>query len=239
MCKGQHNAPSNGYNNAAGPRPCVVVVDPYSTGGMLAAELDQRGYAVIALWTEDVGENLGHLPQAAKGFPEKFLAEVTEQPTLALTAQKLREIAQAEPLAVMCGGETGVKLADALSEHMGLRGNTTQRGMANRRDKQVQQDAVKAAGMRSVRSVCGKDWTEVKAFTETEAFPIIVKPVESAGSDGVKLCHTPSEAKDHFHLLMNSQRKCGSQGAAVLLQEYLKGKEYIVDCVSRGSLLQN
>jgi len=211
----------------------VVVVDPYSTGGMLAAELDQRGYAVIALWTEDVGENLGHLPQAAKGFPEKFLAEVTEQPTLALTAQKLREIAQAEPLAVMCGGETGVKMADALSEHMGLRGNTTQRGMANRRDKQVQQDAVKAAGMRSVRSVCGKDWTEVKAFTETEAFPIIVKPVESAGSDGVKLCHTPSEAKDHFHLLMNSQRKCGSQGAAVLLQEYLKGKEYIVDCVSR------
>ena len=76
MCKGSGEA-SNGYNaNTSNGRPCVVVVDPYSTGGMLAAELDQRGYAVIALWTNDVGENLGHLPQAAKGFPEKFLAEV-------------------------------------------------------------------------------------------------------------------------------------------------------------------
>ena len=134
---------------------------------------------------------------------------------------------------MMCGGETGVKVTDALSELMGLRGNTTKDGMENRRDKQVQQDAVKAAGLRSVHSVCGKDWEEVKGFTEIETFPIIVKPVESAGSDGVKLCHTPSEAEAHFHLLMSSQRKCGAQGAAVLLQEYLKGTEYIVDCVSR------
>ena len=48
----------------------MVLVDPYSTGGMLAPELDERGYAVIALWTQDVGENRDHLPQAAKGFPD-------------------------------------------------------------------------------------------------------------------------------------------------------------------------
>merc|ERR1712039_57841 len=67
-----------------------------------------------------------------------------------------------------------------------------------------------------------------------EQFPIIVKPVESAGSDGVKLCHSAEEARAHFDLLMSSQRKCGAQGAAVLLQEFLRGKEYIVDHVSRG-----
>ena len=54
-----------------------------------------------------------------------------------------------------------LKVADALSEFLGLRGNTTADGMQNRRDKQVQQDAVKAAGMRAVRSVCGgpSKWT--------------------------------------------------------------------------------
>ena len=31
----------------------VVLVDPYSTGAMLAPELDLRGYAVIALWTKE------------------------------------------------------------------------------------------------------------------------------------------------------------------------------------------
>ena len=114
---------------------CVVLVDPYSTGAMLAPELDLRGYAVIALWTKECGENRDHLPKAAKGFPEKFLAEVDEQDTLALTADAVRKAANcSEPLALICGGETGVKLADALSEHMGLRGNTT-KGMANRRDR--------------------------------------------------------------------------------------------------------
>ena len=104
----------------------------------------------------------------------------------------------------------------------------------------------------------GKSWEEVNHFTSTETFPIIVKPVESAGSDGVKLCHSLEEAdfggareissddfegktflkhisgyfctyrhlkmlsfhkqtilmaqaEAHFHLLMSSQRKCGSQ----------------------------
>ena len=232
MCKG----PSENTQTAACRGLVVVLVDPYSTGAMLAPELDQRGYAVVALWTEECGENRGHLPAAAKGFPEKFLAEVDEQVTLALTAEAVRKAADAEPVAVICGGETGVKVADALSEYMGLRGNTTAHGMQNRRDKQVQQDAVKASGLRAVRSVCGKSWEEVNHFTSTETFPIIVKPVESAGSDGVKLCHNLEEAEAHFHLLMSSQRKCGSQGAAVLLQEYLQGKEYIVDHVSRDGV---
>ena len=34
-------------------RQVVVVVDPFSTGGNLAAELLSQGYAVIALWTKE------------------------------------------------------------------------------------------------------------------------------------------------------------------------------------------
>jgi len=64
--------------------------------------------------------------------------------------------------------------------------------------------------------------------------PIVLKPTESAGSDGVKLCQSVEEAKEHFHLLMTSQKKVGCQdGAAVLCQEFLRGKEYVVDHVSR------
>ena len=36
-----------------------------------------------------------------------------------------------ELVAVMCGGETGVKFADALAEFLGLRGNSTADGMEN------------------------------------------------------------------------------------------------------------
>jgi len=53
---------------------------------------------------------------------------------------------------------------------------------------------------------------------------------------GVKLCKTKEEARSHFNLLMEGQRKCGAQGAAVLCQEFLKGKEYVIDCVSRDGV---
>jgi biotin carboxylase len=73
---------------------------------------------------------------------------------------------------------------------------------------------------------------DVEEFLRTEQMPVVVKPVESAGSDGVKLCHSEEEAREHFEVLMGAQQKTGSQGAAVLCQEFLRGKEYVVDHVS-------
>ena len=62
-------------------------------------------------------------------------------------------------------------------------------------------------------------------------FCLLYDAVESAGSDGVKLCRTTEEAEDHFKLLMHSQRKIGATGAAVLVQEFLAGDEYVIDQV--------
>jgi len=60
-----------------------------------------------------------------------------------------------------------------------------------------------------------------------------LKPIESAGSDGVKLCHSFEEAEDHFHALMSSQMVNGGTCPSVLCQEFLRGKEFVVDHVSR------
>jgi len=126
-------------------------------------------------------------------------------------------------------------VADALSETLGLLTNGTH--IPQRRDKKLQQELVKAAGLRSVRQAGGTTSADVEDFLRTESYPVVVKPVESAGSEGVKLCHTYEEAEQHFHLLMNSQRKVGSKdGAAVLCQEFLMGKEYVVDTVSRDGV---
>jgi biotin carboxylase len=114
---------------------------------------------------------------------------------------------------------------------LGVRTNGTL-PQGDRRNKSVQQKAVKASGLRAVREALGTEWSQVEAFVESESFPVVVKPVESCGSDGVKLCKTKEETRSHFELLMCSQRKVGAQGAAVLCQEFLKGKEYVVDHVS-------
>jgi len=214
-------------------RSCVAVVDPLSTGGTLTAEIARRGYSVIAVWSSELTPEMRtHVPANAKGV--QYLAEVEEQSTVAATADAVRAACGGLPLlACIVGCETGVSSADALSQELGLRTNGT---ATNRRNKSVQQQCVKAAGLRAVREAVGTSWSEMEAFAETEAMPVVVKPVESAGSEGVKLCRSKADAEAHFHLLMGAQRKVGSFGAAVLVQEYLRGKEYVVDHVSRDGV---
>ena len=124
-----------------------------------------------------------------------------------------------------------------MAEYLGLRGNTIKYGMDNRRDKSVQQDALAATGVRAVRGVARTVWEgDMEAFIDSETFPVVLKPVESAGSEGVKLCNSKQEAADHFHLLMNSQRAIGGEGAAVIAQEFLRGSEYVCDHVSKDGV---
>lgn len=209
--------------------PCVAVVDPITTGAVLAAEFAQRGCQVVAVWSSELSEDLkqDHLPEAANKF--QYYAEVTEQDSLDRTAAAVRAASNdLQLVACVVGAETGVRLADALSQELVLETNGTD---TNRRDKSVQQQCVKAAGLRAVRECCGTEWSAVEAFVDGEPLPVVVKPVESAGSEGVKLCKTKDEAREHFELLMGSQLKLGNCGA-VLVQEYLRGIEYVVDHVS-------
>jgi biotin carboxylase len=76
----------------------------------------------------------------------------------------------------------------------------------------------------------------VEKFLQTEHYPVVLKPTDSAGSDGVKLCHNIEEAKEHFHHLFEVEAVNGGYNTEVLCQEFLRGKEYVVDQVSRDGV---
>ena len=80
-------------------------------------------------------------------------------------------------------------------------------------------------------SAARKDSRCASSHWPTAGWDSWVKAAESAGSEGVKLCNSKQEAADHFHLLMNSQRAIGGEGAAVIAQEFLRGSEYVCDHV--------
>lgn len=222
--------PEDDSSEYSADSPVVVVVDPYSTGCLVVHEIISRGFNVIALWTAEFADEMkGYVPKSCG--PIHYVAEVTEGASLEDTANICRKAADgAEIAAVIVGGEAGVEYADALSEHMGLRTNGTK--IANRRDKAVQQELVKRAGLRSIREASGRKIEDVEDFLKSESYPLVLKPTESAGSDGVKLCQSYEEAVEHFHHLMSMQLVNGGSCPAVLCQEFLRGKEYIVDTVS-------
>lgn len=57
------------------------------------------------------------------------------------------------------------------------------------------------------------------------SYPVVLKPTDSAGSDGVKLCHNFDEAKTHFEYLLTVEAVNGGYNTEVLCQEFLRGKE--------------
>ena len=211
----------------------VVVVDPYSTGCLVAKEMNLRGYPILALWTKGFSAEMKtHVPQSCGTM--NYIAQVDEpaEGGLKAVSDAINTAIGADKSVIAClaGGEAGVDLADSLSEFLGLLTNGTE--IPNRRDKKIQQELIRKMGLRSVRQAGGDKLEDVDAFLKTEPYPIVLKPNESAGSDGVKLCYTYEEAVEHFHVLMNSQMVNGGEVPSVLCQEFLKGKEYVVDHVS-------
>lgn len=215
----------------------IVVCTPYSTGCCVALEMQQRGYNLICVWSRGFADAMKlHVPGSCRGVL-RYAAELDEATTLAETAASVREIADKNDwtlTACICGGEAGVDLADALSEYLGLLSNGTD--IANRRDKRVQQDLVRATGLRAVRQSAGTKLEDMQGFLETESYPLIVKPVDSAGSDGVKLCRSYEDAKEHVLSLLQYEKVNGGICSEVVCQEFLRGKEYVVDQVSRDGV---
>jgi len=177
-----------------------------------------------------------HVPDVAKDI--NYVAEY-DNLVVSEVASKVKELAatrELELIACLAGAETGVCFADALSAALpGVLSNGIE---PSRRNKSWQQKQVRAAGLRATREASGVSLSDpsVQAFLNSESYPIIVKPTESAGSDGVKRCMDRSDARTHFELLMRAQRRIGSAGAAVICQEFLAGVEYVVDHVSRDGV---
>ena len=141
-------------------------------------------------------------------------------------------------VAVIPGAETGVELADSISARMGLRSNGEAKSLA-RRNKYFMGEAVRSAGVRAVKQSPCKSHAEVSAFLKTlTAVPLkcVVKPVQSAGTDDVFLCASEQEAITAFDRIYNKRNGLGLINESVLVQEYLVGKEYVIDKVSRDGV---
>ena len=218
----------------------VIVVDTFSTGAALANMLYKLGYKVICLLS---GELEGLLDMIPEGLDFSFAGTITFDSKIDASAAFEKVISDISALdwpvvAVIPGAETGVDLADKLSERLGLRTNGTALSEA-RRNKYVMGETVRAAGVRAVKQLRATTWGEISEFLtawKPDPFKVIVKPMDSAGSDDVTLCSSIHEVQAAFGNIMGKVNGLGLVNKAVLVQEYLEGKEYVVDMVSRDGV---
>ena len=294
--------------SAKAPEPeqkkAVVVVDPFTTGAVLAAEIYKRGYGIVCVYSASMNElekvRLDETWSAAKvascffcslrrererllkpqfsttfpplplfaspiaqllsfiphglelhfeavvgqieGFSEEKAAIYTAGEVLRISREKNLDV-----VACVAGAETGVQLSDRLAEKLSLMGNGSE-GTEARRNKFDMAEKVRAYRSPDSPDTPTRAVMQIKTdkFDETvEAwlkewnpvpFKVIVKPVESAGSDDVKLCLSAEEVKTHVEYILSKSNSLGIANNEVLIQEYLEGREFVVDSVSRDGV---
>lgn len=137
--------------------------------------------------------------------------------------------------ACIAGCETGVEVCDAIAQRLGLPNNGPSLS-AIRRNKYLMGEQVRAAGLRAVQQARVSKWEQVEEWLENftpDPWRIIIKPLNSAGSDGVTLCENKEQLKQMFHELIGKVNVMGLINHECVVQEFLSGKEYVIDTVSR------
>jgi biotin carboxylase len=197
----------------------------------------KMGYKIICVLSADLKDLLKMVPDGLEVSYEAIIMYDTSIDADAAFKSVMGQIGEVHiPIvAVLAGAETGVELADQLSEAMGMRTNGTELSEA-RRNKYVMGETVRNSGLRAVKQLRATVWREIEEWLESwqpDPFKVIVKPMDSAGSDDVTLCRSMDDVKNAFGNIMGKVNGLGIVNKAVLVQEYLEGTEYVIDMVSR------
>ena len=127
------------------------------------------------------------------------------------------------------GIESGVELADSLSEALDTLSNGTALS-AERRDKLLMVRALERMGVRAIPTTSVHTLEEARKWSDG-CYPVVAKPARSAGTDNVWFCDSWSTLERAFERIAGQRTIFGEINDGVLLQEYVSGIEYIVDTV--------
>lgn len=205
----------------------VLVVDGYSSGNLLAPALKARGVEPIHLLS-------------SKDIPKDILASFKPEDydeKLRLEWKDLFQLEHAllpikrDILFVLPGSETGVPLADFLSERWGLLSNGVDLSEA-RRNKYLMAERLRSLGVPAVRQFVSSDLEQILRDAPALGKIVVMKPPKSAGSDDVFFTRTDDERREAFRKIFGKKNAYGLPNEQVLVQEYLDGPEYLVDTVA-------
>lgn len=207
-------------------RPLIVaIVDGYSGGALYAPEIRRRGHQCVHVQSTPV------IPESyAKAFfAQDYDHQLVYRGHLMATVFELKKLGVSR---VMAGIETGVELADELSEAMGTLSNGSKLS-PSRRDKYLMAQAVERAGQRIAKQFSSAKKEEILEWIKKEKImPVVIKPPKSAGGDAVRICEDEKSALEACENILGKNNQLGILNSAVLAQEYLRGTEYVVNHVS-------
>lgn len=215
----------------------VAVVDGFSSGRHVVRELRKLGAECAHVRSSP---RLSDYYEATFQ-PQDYAYDLGYDPDPAAAAGRLRSLGAEY---VVPGTESGVELADVLAGLTGLPGNAP--GLSGaRRSKFLMSEALAQAGLDHPRSILVKSPEEAAAWFADAAPPtgaglgtaagsqtVVVKPVDSAGSDRVRICRTAARAAEAAAEILSANNLFGHANETAVVQEFLEGPEFYVNTVT-------
>jgi len=214
-----------GGRPSPGTPPSVVLVDPGGTGSRFVEIFREHGWATIAVNSSRSGPDF-----VVRFFRKKHYDEVLEFEDLRETL--VERLSGRSVGAVVPVFETGVELADWLADRLGVAGNGPALS-ACRRHKGAMGDRLRACRIPCAGHVVTDDLdTLVEWARARDRWPVVVKPVASAGSDHINICHSVDELPAAFRSIVGTVDAIGNPNRELIAQEFLSGQQYLINSVS-------
>ena len=183
-----------------------------------------RGLAACGARVFGVGDqNVGGLPELTR----RSLSEYVQVSSLWDSGRVISELQQQlrgqELDRIECLWEPGVLLAAELREHFGVPGLTVEHAQLFR-DKEAMKLALDEAGIRTPRHVAVDSVAGCWTAVEDIGFPVILKPIDGAGSADTYRVATREELRSVLPMLRHVPR--------ISVEEFIDGEEYTFDTIT-------
>lgn len=198
-----------------------IIVDPFSTGSLLAPEINKKGHCVYSVLSNNNISNFYKSSYTGEGFSNSSLMTIDE------AKKTLKSID-----GVIIGTESGVFAGDLLAEYFNVKGNSSDSSRL-RRDKLFMQQALKDNGLNYIQSYeinINTYKSIINMLNDNKEY--VLKPKSSAGTDGVLYFKNKEELINFIHDdFWKKTDLFGNINHSYLIQEYISGKEFVVDMV--------
>lgn len=206
----------------------AVIIDGYSGAAALPRALRRLGYECVHVQSmREVPRD--YLPAHRAGQWRENLVFTGDVEGL---AARLRD--EFAPAFVAVGAHESIWLADVLSEALGHSAN----GELGRRlhlDKHLAAEALAAAGVPAPMTFAATTVAEgLESAARIGSWPVVIKPINSSGSDGVTFCHGLADVERTCRALLGTRNLCGQINEKLAVQEFVSGPSYATHTVSLG-----
>jgi biotin carboxylase len=219
---------ARGENEDRGEKPpCVLIVEPSSSGLDLIAAATRLGFQAVVL-SHNAADRMIPVAELRRWGAELVVVDTNDASAVVACADGLAE--RRVIRGVLPGFEFYVPTAALLAARLGLPG-LGPAACQRVRDKYRMRRALAGAGVPGPGYRLVTEAAELDPAAEQLGFPLVVKPTRSAGSVHVCLVSSPAELhRAYAAISTDTALDLGtSLGAEALLEEFVEGPEFSVE----------